>query len=201
MDGYRWRGGLLLAILLVLSIPATARAHSAIEGLEGFGGGLLHPLTSPAHLLILIALGLLTGQRKPLDLKTLFAVFAPCLALALLLTMTGAITSVYQPILVALPYVPRRRWRWKSPFLRWPVGRFLPPQPSPSDLIQRPEKGSAAVVIKTLLGTWLMVVFLLFDVAYYTSLATRNHWPKVGVRIVGSWIIAISLLMLALSLT
>ena len=45
-----------------------------------------------------------------------------------------------------------------------------------------------------------MVVFLLFDVAYYTSLATRNHWPKVGVRILGSWIIAISLLMLAFSL-
>jgi urease accessory protein len=57
------------------------------------------------------------------------------------------------------------------------------------------------VVIKTLLGIWLMVVFLLFDVAYYTSLATRKHWPKVDVRIVGSWIIAISLLMLALSLT
>lgn len=63
-----------------------------------------------------------------------------------------------------------------------------------------PEKGSAAVVIKTLVGTWLMVIFLLFDVAYYTSLATRSHWPKVGVRIVGSWIIAISLLILALSL-
>ena len=45
-----------------------------------------------------------------------------------------------------------------------------------------------------------MVIFLLFDVAYYTSLATRNHWPKVGVRILGSWIIAISLLMLAFSM-
>ena len=63
-----------------------------------------------------------------------------------------------------------------------------------------PAKGSTPVVIKTLLGTWLMVVFLLFDVAYYTSLATRNHWPKVGVRILGSWIIAISLLMLAFSM-
>ena len=83
--------------------------------------------------------------------------------------------------------MPRRRWRWKNPFLRWPAVRFLRPQPSPSDLIQTPEKGSVAVVIKTLLGTWLMVVFLLFDVAYYTSLATRNHWPKVGVRIV--WVL------------
>ena len=107
MDGYKRRGGLLLAILLVLSVPATARAHSAIEGLEGFGGGLLHPLTSPAHLLVIISLGLLTGQRKPLDLKTLFAVFAPCLALALLLTMTGAIKSVYQPMLVVLASVCR----------------------------------------------------------------------------------------------
>ena len=44
-----------------------------------------------------------------------------------------------------------------------------------------------------------MVVFLVFDVAYYASLAMRKHWPRVGVRIFSSWIIAISLMVLALS--
>ena len=200
MDGYKWRTNPLLAILIVLSIPATAPAHSAIEGLEGFGAGLLHPLSSPAHLLILIALGLLTGQRKPLDLKTLFAVFAPCLALALLLTMTGAITGAYQPILVGLDLCAATPVALEMPIPPLGCRALFAGAALAIGFDSGPEKGTVAVVIKTLLGTWLMVVFLLFDVAYYTSLATRNHWPKVGVRIVGSWIIAISLLMLALSL-
>ena len=200
MDGYKWRGSLLLAILFVLSTPATARAHSAIAGLEGFGGGLLHPLTSPAHLLILVALGLLTGQRKPLDLKILFAVFAPCLALALLLTMTGAIKSVDQPILVGLALCAATSVALEKPIPPLACRALFAAAALAIGLDSGPEKGSAAIVIKTLLGTWLMVIFLLFDVAYYTSLATRKHWPKVGVRILGSWIIAISLLMLAFSL-
>ena len=45
-----------------------------------------------------------------------------------------------------------------------------------------------------------MVIFLIFDVAYYTSLAMRGNWQRVGVRVLGSWIIAISLMVLALSL-
>ena len=200
MDGSKRRGGLLLAILLVLSVPTTACAHSAIEGLEGFGGGLLHPLTSPAHLLVITSLGLLTGQRKPLDLKTLFAVFAPCLALALLLTMTGAITSVYQPLLVVLALCAATAVALEMPVPLMASRALFAAAAFAIGFDSGPEKGSAAVVIKTLVGTWLMVIFLLFDVAYYTSLATRSHWPKVGVRIVGSWIIAISLLILALSL-
>jgi hypothetical protein len=55
--------------------------------------------------------------------------------------------------------------------------------------------------MQTLLATWGMVIFLLFDVAYYTSLLRRTQWVRVGVRVIGSWIIAISLMMLALSLS
>jgi hypothetical protein len=52
----------------------------------------------------------------------------------------------------------------------------------------------------TLLGTWVMVIFLVFDIAYYTSLAMRGSKSRVGVRVLGSWIIAISLIVLAPSL-
>jgi hypothetical protein len=55
-------------------------------------------------------------------------------------------------------------------------------------------------LIKTLAGTWIMVIFLVFDLAYYTTLAMRRPWLRVGVRVLGSWIIAISFLVLALSL-
>ena len=64
-----------------------------------------------------------------------------------------------------------------------------------------PETGSPGLVMQALLGTWGMVIFLLFDVAYYTSLAMKIQWVRVGVRVIGSWIIAISLMVLALTLS
>ena len=74
-----------------------------MPGLEGFSAGTLHPLTAPAQLLIIVAFGLLTGQRPPpLDLKPLFIFFAPILAFALTLTATGVIRGVYQPILTGI---------------------------------------------------------------------------------------------------
>jgi len=63
-----------------------------------------------------------------------------------------------------------------------------------------PELSSAGVLLKTLLGTWVMVIFLVFDIAYYTSLAMRGSRSRVGVRVLGSRIIAISLMVLAPSL-
>jgi hydrogenase/urease accessory protein HupE len=74
-----------------------------MPGLEGFSAGALHPLTAPAQLLIIVAFGLLTGQRPPpLDLKPLFIFFAPILAFALTLTATGVIRGVYQPVLIGI---------------------------------------------------------------------------------------------------
>ena len=57
MDRSKWRRSLLLLATLVFSLclPAAARAHSTIQGLEGFSAGALHPLTTPAHLLVITA--------------------------------------------------------------------------------------------------------------------------------------------------
>ena len=64
-----------------------------------------------------------------------------------------------------------------------------------------PEPSSTGVLIKALAGTGIMVIFLVFDLAYYTRLAMGRPWLRVGVRVLGSWIIAISFLVLALSLS
>ncbi len=198
----RSRGSLLpSALLFILSFPATVRAHTPIKGLEGLAAGVLHPLTSPAHLLVLLALGLLFGQQLPLDLKTPFAVFVPGLTVALALTATGQDTMVYQPILVAIALcaaipvamekaIPRLASRLLCLAAAFAIG-----------LDSKPEPGSPGLLVQALLGTWGMVIFLLFDVAYYTSLAIRTRWVRIGVRVLGSWIIAISLLVLALSMS
>jgi urease accessory protein len=201
MDRCKWRRSLLLATFVFsLCLPGTTRAHSTIQGLEGFSGGALHPLTTPAHLLVIVALGLLTGQRLPLDLKAQFVVFVPCLTFALIFATTGLVKTVDQPILIGLALcaavpvalektVPPLAYRTLSAAAAFAVGFDSAPEPGP-----------ASVLIKTLLGTWIVAIFLVFDVAYYTSLAMRKQWPRVGVRILGSWIIAISLLVLALAL-
>ena len=56
-------GAAALALLLLFNADA-ARAHAPVPGLEGFPGGLLHPLLVPAHLLALLGLGLFIGQQR-----------------------------------------------------------------------------------------------------------------------------------------
>ena len=52
----------LTAALLLLA-PGVALAHGPMPGVGSFYGGLLHPVMVPSHLITLVALGLLIGQR------------------------------------------------------------------------------------------------------------------------------------------
>lgn len=54
-----------LAIVLLAATACPAAAHSPIKGVGTFYSGLLHPALVPAHLLALIAVGLLIGQNVP----------------------------------------------------------------------------------------------------------------------------------------
>jgi urease accessory protein len=172
-----------------------------MPGLEGFSAGALHPLTAPAQLLIIVAFGLLTGQRPPpLDLKPLFIFSAPILAFALTLTATGVIRGVYQPILTGIALcaaIPVALEKPVSPL----IYRVLTTAVALAiGFDSAPEPSSTGVLIKALAGTGIMVIFLVFDLAYYTRLAIGRPWLRVGVRVLGSWIIAISFLVLSLSL-
>jgi hydrogenase/urease accessory protein HupE len=195
----RWRA--LLLIAMSLAVPSSAYAHSALPGSEGFANGLLHPVSTPTHVLVIIALGLFIGQRPPLDLKTPLPVFVPVLALALALTLTGKITVVLQPVLLVIALV---------------LAALVALQKSMPPLANRVlagvaafaigldsgiESGSMAKVLQTLLGIWLMVILLVVNVAHYASMAAEKaEWLRVGIRVLASWIVAISLLMLAFAL-
>src|SRR5262245_43628931 len=64
--------------LLLLSTTLPAHAHDVI-GVGGFYGGLLHPLLVPAHLMALVALGLLMGQQPPPYRNALLALLTAAL--------------------------------------------------------------------------------------------------------------------------
>lgn len=188
------------AVLVVCLFPATSHAHAPIEGVNEIINGLLHPIITPSHLLILLGLGLWIGQRQPLDLKTPLLVFAPVSALALAGTTAGLVTTVYPPILLALAL---------AGGVLVATAKELPPLVIQLlaggaalllGLDSRVEAGDTLAVVKTLAGIWISLLIVLCDVAIYGSYAAKRKWMQVGTRVLGSWIVAISMLVLAFAL-
>jgi len=87
------RGRLALAGLL-LSAATSAHAHSAAKGIGDFYAGALHPLTSLEHVLPFLAFGILAGQQGQ-KAEPVLGVF--CLAL-----LVGACLQLIVP---GIPYL------------------------------------------------------------------------------------------------
>jgi urease accessory protein len=193
-----WRR--LLPVALLLALPATASAHSAISGVGDFFGGVLHPLTTPTHLLVLLGLGLLAGQRSPLNLKVPLAVFIPVSAIALLLTTTGVAKSIYPPVLIGIALVAGVLVALEKPLPAIATGAIFAFAALALGLDSAVETGSAISIAKTLLGTWLGLILAVADIAYYLSFFTKQKWQQTGIRVAGSWITAASFMILAFAL-
>ena len=186
-------------LLLLLVFPATAQAHTVVQGMSEFVNGLLHPLTTPAHVLVLLGLGLMLGQRTPLNLRTPIFVFVPLSAIALLLTQTQFIQSVYQPLLISIALCVATLVALERALPPAATGVLLGAAALALGFDSAPGSGTRGAVLKTLLGTWVCLVLVVFDLAFYISSCKKWKWGKIGMRVLGSWIIAISLLVLAFS--
>ena len=179
-------------------VPVHAAAHTPIEGIGDFYNGLLHPLLVPAHLLSIVAVGLLIGQQpsrslQPAALACLAATTAGLIGAGLgwvaeleVLLLSGAAGC---GLLVAWrPLLPL----WVGIALGGLIG-FAVGLDSGPNLIELPS------TIAALLGTGI-AVYLLF--LYATAAADRlktRPWQQIAIRVVGSWIAASALLVLSLS--
>jgi hydrogenase/urease accessory protein HupE len=193
----RWLSRFLTVLVLIFVYPAAADAHMASIGMGDFINGLAHPLMTPAHVIIMLALGLGMAQRSPTDFKTPMFVFMPCCAAALLFTTTRIIPTVYPPILICIALGAGLLVVLEKPLPPWPCRALFAVAAIAIGLDSAPGAAPAATVAKNLCGTWLSLVVLTFDLGAYLSLQTKRHWVRVGIRILGSWITAISLMMLA----
>ena len=162
--------------------------------------GLLHPLTTPTHILILLGLGLLIGQHQPLNLKMPLLVFVPVSALALVLTCFGWISNFYQPLLIAIALAGGILVALEKTIPPWLARLLFGAAALAIGLDSRVESASMLVVLKTLAGTWLCLIIVLADVAIYGSYCAKRKWMQIGTRVIGSWIVAISMLVLAFAL-
>jgi urease accessory protein len=163
--------------------------------MSAFLTGLLSPLTLPAHVIALLALSLLIGQQRArlvsaaafvLGLAAgLFAIAravseTPALDILLVVTIVaGGLVALARPLPAIIPAAIAA------------VAGLALGLDSPPDAI------TLAAATATLVGTGLSACLAVVLLAALASLLTRA-WQRIGLRIVGSWIAASAMLVLAL---
>jgi hydrogenase/urease accessory protein HupE len=171
-----------------------------VEGAGDLGNGALHPFLTPAHALILLGFALLLGQQVPFRLKRVMRVFAVVSAIALACTIPRGIPEIHLAFLVspalclgALVASGRQLPVWGLAGLGGLAALGI-------GLDSGLEPASSSNTLKTLLGNWLGMNAATFYLAVCVSHGADKQWARTGIRVLGSWIIAISLLVLAFSL-
>lgn len=189
----------VLLLAVSLAAPGLAFAHTPIEGVDNFYNGLMHPFIVPAHLLLGIATGLFVGQKGMKENQLAIAVYFVAALAGLIvawftvvggldLFILGGAATIGLLIASNLPAGPR----WCA-FVAGLVGLLLG-----MDSSQEALSGQDKFV--SFLGTGLGIYFLLlYPMGLADYLCEKKSWHKIGVRVVGSWVAASSLLVLALS--
>jgi len=187
-------------ICFLLLVPDMASAHTPIKGISNIFNGMLHPLLTPSHLLLLIATCLFFGQRG-MD-ETGSALLATLAAMVL-----GLATSVFSPgpqieyfilvwavvtgLLVAASLQLPIYWY----FVIGALAGFSLGFDSAMEELSGKEK------VIALFGTGAGIYFFSLYPLRFAEFCNRRHWLRVGIRVMGSWIAASSLLVLSLSLS
>jgi hydrogenase/urease accessory protein HupE len=191
--------------------PLAARAHGDLERLGPFYAGALHPLLVPAHLVALLALGLLVGQRglKPnrhaltmllLTLATGLGVaaaatdpFAWATALERLLLPVAALAALATLSVVPLPRV--------APIALAGVvglGIGLGSAPEVRSAVPVATLGPAWMTWSTVAGT-LLGAFVTTALVAAVVDGAHAHWARLATRIAASWLAASAMLVFALA--
>jgi hydrogenase/urease accessory protein HupE len=180
-------------------VPSRAEAHLVTTGLGPIYDGISHVLLSPDDLVPIVAIALLAGLNGPaVGRRALFALTAAWLV--------GGTAGVLfgQPILPAAITT--------ASFLV--IGGL-----TAADRCLSPSAVTALAVVVGLVHGWLNgvgiaeaqkealglagivgAIFVLVAIASAAVVSLRMHWTRIAVRVIGSWVAAIGLLMLGWSL-
>jgi hydrogenase/urease accessory protein HupE len=181
------------------ALPGATWAHGTIAGAGAFYSGAVHPFVSPAHLIALLALGLAIGQRAEQEVERTgvpLAAFAVALTIGLALHALAGDPDTDRVLLAGAAVTGlavAAAWRWPPPWLAVlaaAVGVSVGLASGPIGV-----QGNARATM--LAGTGLAA----FAVTAYAAVMTvtiRQPWLQVAVRVLGSWLAAAALLVLAL---
>ena len=185
-----------LAIAVTVALAPSAQAHLINTGFGPFYDGLTHLFVTPEDLLPVIALALLAGLRGPRFGRSVLFV----LPVAWLVGSTAGVWLAPQLTLPGLEII-----------LTIGLGALLAAdRPLPlafiislaillglfhgilngAELAKKPSSGEVVAVGVT------VGIFVLLSLLAGQAASLRVHWARVAVRVAGSWIAAIGLLML-----
>lgn len=187
------RAGLAIALLVVSS---TALAHGSVQGVDHFSGGLLHPLVEPTHLLSIVALGLLLGQRGIARSEGALLAFAAGTLLGL---CAAALGWTFDADLALLVFAALAGALVAASFALPAAVHVAMAGVGAAGvgLGANPDAYSGAALLAALSGAGLGAGLLLLCVAAVVN-PLRKAWLRILVRVVGSWACAASVLVLAL---
>jgi hydrogenase/urease accessory protein HupE len=183
--------GALVAALALATNPAIA--HDVVPGVGGLYGGLVHPFLVPGHVLALTGLGLFLGVQPRRLGMGLTALFAASLIVGLM-AIVSAVSPVYQDNVVLVVAVVAGI----LVALARPVAALIS-LPLVVMLDSVPHEISMQTTLLALVGAAIAAFIVATFVAEIARTAARD-WQRIGVRILGSWIAASAILVLALRL-
>ena len=163
---------------------------------QAFAEGFLNPLLTPAHALTLLALALCVGQQKGRGAAWL--IFGLALAAGFLAIVLAVETTPARIVLLAdaaaLGVMAATVWAPKP--LVWLLAATAG---TALALDSPPQAVTIAAAYATLVGTALGACAMLVVIATIASHANAD-WQRLGMRILGSWIAASAILVLAVQL-
>jgi hypothetical protein len=183
-------------LLAGLTLATPAFAHAPIMGIGGVAGGVLHAVLIPEHGLSLLALGLVLGRQQQATRRLGLLVFMAALICGLVAAaLTGEETFAGDALVMAAGLLGLLvAAAWMPPFLGLPLAAIAGLTIA---LDSRPDGTTTAEAIRMLIGSGIGATAALVLVAE-GSVLLRGHTQFIVARVAGSWIAAISILVLSL---
>lgn len=184
------------AALTLLPLPAFA--HTTIEGIDAVYGGLLHPYFVPGHILAMVALSLVIGGLDWRGWRTAAVIWLAALLAGLGLGAAGVAPFHPAIVLLSMAMVCGVAAAMGRPTGIVPVAVATAVVGLTIGIDSVPEDLSAGVPWQVLGATVLGAgVFPVYFGAL--PIRFRRDWLQLGMRIAGSWVIAVSAMVLALT--
>ena len=186
---------------LLLLCPALAWAHGSLPGANVFINGFLHPYLAPAHAISLFALALLVGgqtqQNKGLSIISLTCGLVAGAALAAVLGDPNTDALLLTLALVCSLMV---AFQWEGS--RWWISCVALALGIAVALGSGDPAISGVQRLSLLGGGCIGALVLVAQIAFFVDelvVRRRLHPVRIAVRIVSSWVSAITLLLLAMT--
>lgn len=185
----------LFGVLLLCACASEAHAHLVGDAFSPFYGGLVHPLVSPQDIMAVLGLGLLAGMGGPAAGRWLLITLPVAWTLGMWLAPSSNVPdlpAILLTILVGVLVAVGRPW---SPavvaILAFIVG-ILHGVGNGREMMQVPGRFLASA------GT-ISAVSMASALVTGQVVALKRPWMHLLLRVMGSWLAAIGLLMLGWS--